>query len=622
MRNAWMLVLLSLAAGCDSGESGGAQDAARTADGAAAGGAGGAGGGAGGAGGGAGGVGGGAADAGLGCMTSEDCTGDRIFCNAEGRCVGCVGDSDCAGGTVCEAELCVPGCRADAGCGAGLICEAEACVAGCRTDAACEAGQICEGDACVAGCRDQAGCPADQVCFELTCTEGCANDAACGIGRICQTDGPVGACADGCRADAGCLEGSLCISETCIARGVGCHGDGDCGEGDRCDTDTARCVPEAEMCPPDAAEPDDRAAAPIRDAGRYGDLRICPGDADWSALALQAGDQVDIRVEFARANGDLEAVVTAMDAEVARGVPDEGGLRVTFEAGATLPHLLVIRGVDGTVRNAYVLTVGIAALPMCMDVQVFPDTDNDGFGVEAGAVQQCLNPDEASPGFARRAGDCGPNDPWRNPGAEEICRDYVDDDCNGSDVACPESRPGVQVPDWACDGTPPPANVVAFARFANGGGYFRDGGCFVFFEGHPGEFYVQRRLDRSRVDPSCDTINGCTCPSLNAWPAYDRRMYAFTTTADAAACAPLSIVDHGGEQQPVSNQCRKYLYQMHFYDIPFSYIAGSLESLRRRLALFPTVEVACVQDLPHANLPFQSLISAPVQFNDGYRPLP
>ncbi|MCA9542260.1 MAG: hypothetical protein KC620_25360, partial [Myxococcales bacterium] len=259
---------------------------------------------------------------------------------------------------------------------------------------------------------------------------------------------------------------------------------------------------------------------------------------------------------------------------------------------------------------------------MCMDVQVYIDEDGDGYGVDAGAGLQCLAPDETPEGFARRSGDCAPRDPWARPMSAEICGDWVDDDCDGRDAPCPESRPAVQVPDWRCDDNAPPANVYAWARFDNGGGYFVDGGCFVFFEGLPGEFYVQRRVDRASNDASCTQINGCTCPSLNGWPSYDRRLYAFTLAGDDPdACEAVQIIDHGGEQQPVSNHCRKYLYQMHFYEIPFSFIAGSRADLDRRLSLFPTVEIACAADLPHRNLPYQSLVTAPIQRNANYRPL-
>ena len=40
--------------------------------------------------------------------------------------------------------------------------------------------------------------------------------------------------------------------------------------------------------------------------------------------------------------------------------------------------------------------------------------------------------------------------------------------------------------------------------------------------------------------------------------------------------------------------------------------------LQARLAAFPTIEVACAEDRPHANLPYATLMTAPVTLNPGY----
>lgn len=257
----------------------------------------------------------------------------------------------------------------------------------------------------------------------------------------------------------------------------------------------------------------------------------------------------------------------------------------------------------------------------CMDATYWPDADGDGHGEPGGAAVEgdtCSPPDDHAPSMD----DCAGDDPWRNPSAAEICDDNLDDDCDGEDEACPETAPlGMTLPEWDCTGAPP-ANVYAWARFEDGGGYFQDGGCFVFFEGSPDQFFVQRvDIERTNQDPSCEQINGCTCPSLNGWPSYDRRLYAFTLAGGVDDCEPISIRDHAGEEQVVSNHCRKYLYQMHFYDIPYSFVAEGIAVLDRRLSLFPTVEIACAEDAPHANLPFQSLIASPVQRNPDFQPL-
>ena len=196
----------------------------------------------------------------------------------------------------------------------------------------------------------------------------------------------------------------------------------------------------------------------------------------------------------------------------------------------------------------------------------------------------------------------------------------MDDNCDGDDAACPESQPaGMQVSAFNCIGDPEDF-VLAYASFPDGGGYFADGGCFVVWEGSPGEFYVKHNLERA--DPACaQSRAGCTCPTEPLGrTSYDRRLYALTLRGAPADCERLEMIDHGGEDQPVSNDCRKYLYQLHQYDIPLSFFAAGVEVARRRIDLFPTVELACLRDAPHASLPFRSLVRQPWRYNAGYVP--
>lgn len=258
---------------------------------------------------------------------------------------------------------------------------------------------------------------------------------------------------------------------------------------------------------------------------------------------------------------------------------------------------------------------------MCIDLTLFGDEDGDGYGSQDTTQMACLLPDEELEGFSRLSGDCEPNDPLAYPGAEGVCGDFVDDNCDDEDEDCPTTQQaGLDVPAWDCTGTPP-SNVYAYARFDSGEGYFQDGGCFIFFEGLADEFYVMHTMVRASTDASCDTINGCTCPSLNGWPPYDRRMYAYTTDTDLDPCEETYLIDHAFNEQliqPVSNDCRRYIFQMHFYDIPYNYVSGDLDSLRRRLEIYETLEVACIQDRPHVNLPYQQLLTTQIQLNPGF----
>jgi hypothetical protein len=245
----------------------------------------------------------------------------------------------------------------------------------------------------------------------------------------------------------------------------------------------------------------------------------------------------------------------------------------------------------------------------------YEDGDGDGFG-EGDSLACGTEPSDA---YATQGGDCAGDDAWRNPASYEVCGDNLDDDCDGSDMDCPTTQAsGMDLPDWDCQGEPP-SNVYAWASFEDGNGYFQDGACFVFFEGLPGEFYVQHNVQRAGEDCSQDR-NGCTCPSLNGWPSYDRRLYAFTLQGDTESCPEVSLRDHAGEEQVVSNACRKYLYQMHAYDIPYSFVAGSQEAVDARIDAFPTVEVACAEDAPHANLPYATLMTGQIVKNPDFQP--
>jgi hypothetical protein len=257
---------------------------------------------------------------------------------------------------------------------------------------------------------------------------------------------------------------------------------------------------------------------------------------------------------------------------------------------------------------------------VCVDTPLYTDADGDNYGVGASVETQCLFPGDPVTGLGTQTDDCAPNDRWRHPGASEICGDNLDDDCDSVDGTCPTTNPAdLDNPAWDCVTGSPPNNVYAHAVFASGGDYFDDNGCFVLYEGLQDEFYVSRvNLNRKNPPANCNTsINGCTCPSLDGWPSYDRRLYAFTR-ADIDPCAEIRIIDHGGESQPVSNDCRKYLYQLHYYDIPYTYFGGSLDAVQLRVALFPEVEIACASE-QYPQLPFQSLLTTNWQTNPGFQ---
>lgn len=60
----------------------------------------------------------------------------------------------------------------------------------------------------------------------------------------------------------------------------------------------------------------------------------------------------------------------------------------------------------------------------------FLDEDGDGYGSEQ--VEACEQPD----GAVRQGADCDDEDPDVNPGADDVCEDGLDTDCDGEDDAC------------------------------------------------------------------------------------------------------------------------------------------------------------------------------------------
>ncbi len=57
----------------------------------------------------------------------------------------------------------------------------------------------------------------------------------------------------------------------------------------------------------------------------------------------------------------------------------------------------------------------------------YPDLDEDGYGDETAALEDCRIPD----GYTRTGGDCDDTDPWVNPGGQEVC-DGTDNNCDGT----------------------------------------------------------------------------------------------------------------------------------------------------------------------------------------------
>ncbi len=66
-------------------------------------------------------------------------------------------------------------------------------------------------------------------------------------------------------------------------------------------------------------------------------------------------------------------------------------------------------------------------------ITMYLDEDGDGYGSEE--AEFCSGEDTT--GYVDDGGDCNDEDADVNPGAEEICEDGIDNDCDGEDAICP-----------------------------------------------------------------------------------------------------------------------------------------------------------------------------------------
>jgi hypothetical protein len=229
----------------------------------------------------------------------------------------------------------------------------------------------------------------------------------------------------------------------------------------------------------------------------------------------------------------------------------------------------------------------------------------------------CLEADEELDGFSRAAGDCAPEDPLRSPGSEDICADWVDDDCDGVDRLCPESQPAVaELPNWDCVHGFAPIMALAWAYFDHGGGGYEPGMCFVFFEAYPGEYFVQPMNDRP-IDPEH------ICPPHPDGTSTNPSLYAHTVVGPPLNC-PLMTLDINYDveilEQSVSTRCRKYLAQMDSLG-EFTFVSDDLDELRRRLEIAQTLELSCSRLTGQEDLPGHRMLAAPIQINEFFEPL-
>jgi hypothetical protein len=608
------------------------------------------------------------APGGTSCDDGFDCTVSDV-CNDSGRCLGTAEAERCDDGLYCNGvEACEPTDpdASAAGCTAGVtpsVPDGLAC-----TDDICnedtDAFDYVPGDDC--GCAVDADCIPDE---RNPCL-----DYACGDDLICAaTPSEAGtACDDGyaCTPSSGCDGGGRCLGEpdhdACVdlfycngleacaphlpradARGCVANAPPEESDGIGCTDDVCvECDPDSEGCRPGHGgaiehRPTDACECSVDsdcDPNRACMVGLCDDNFNCRAGIAPAGTACDDGIDCTsetECDSQQNCVGGARDHEQCSDglyctgnevcAPEAADPEAPLDEGCAYgPSPVALHPDQRTcvdlscVEEDEQVIADDERCGECVDVTIYGDVDEDGYGNDDDPMLACLLPDEDVDGWAREGGDCGHLDPVRYPGAEETCGDWLDDDCDGEDARCPTSRPGdLDNPDWTCGDPNPPDNVLAWVHFPTGGTFFREASCFVIFEGLRGEYYV-------RKDGFTPVRSGYTCPTPDNGFAYDERMYAHLVSGPVTSCPPIDLIVHGPDEdaQVVSNDCRKYLFQMTSRQT-LSFLGGDLDAVRERLALFDDVEISCsaydgfwAEFYPHGRL-----LQAPVVTNTGYEAL-
>ena len=247
------------------------------------------------------------------CLQNVECPEGQFCDPADQTCKdGCTDNSNCPDGTICNpnTQACEQDseCEQDSDCGDLQICRDDKCEdVQCVRDVDCNGpGEVCVENNCRVAegfCDEDADCPGEDkcdlqtnTCVEVSCPE-------CPEGTECNEE--VGECWE-CATDEDCGEGGECnlTDHTCIESR--CTGDEDCDGGQVCNLINGQCE-DVQECQGDNFEPNNElgAAAEVGE-GFFEGLTLCEGDEDWYALELQAGDGVDLRVNFSHAAGNID----------------------------------------------------------------------------------------------------------------------------------------------------------------------------------------------------------------------------------------------------------------------------------------------------------------------------
>jgi PKD repeat protein len=159
--------------------------------------------------------------------------------------------------------------------------------------------------------------------------------------------------------------------------------------------DGALRIDAEQACAADPFEPNhsgEDARATAVEAGSFPDLTTCAGDDDWYGVVLDAGERLNVRIDFSNAEGDLELALYDRDGETvldrSDGFQDSEAVQLLRapEAGTYFVRVFLNPADQINVANTYAMDVVIAAADACVD---------DGFEPNAGRETAQLLPDGA-----------------------------------------------------------------------------------------------------------------------------------------------------------------------------------------------------------------------------------
>ena len=165
------------------------------------------------------------------CQRDAECPSGQ-FCNDRFQCQpGCIDDTSCSDGLICQGLRCAPLCTTNEDCVAeGAVCEMDGrcrIPGGCQSSRDCnEAETYCNLDTllCVSGCQIDDDClDANKECIGGRCRpRGCSRNFQCGFGQVCDLESSMCVMAEGRHCEAGCdpmspdtscgSEGQRCLS--------------------------------------------------------------------------------------------------------------------------------------------------------------------------------------------------------------------------------------------------------------------------------------------------------------------------------------------------------------------------------------------------------------------------